>query len=116
MVESRVYLIETCINRGESRVNLFESFIDARESLIHLHSEEVDVILGGNVAPANGWEVCHENVGHIFRHETAQGLMEFQSIGLMRRHEFAFPDAVHTTVCARDAQVGGNSYVAWPAS
>jgi hypothetical protein len=85
LVEPRVNLIETCINRGESRVNLFESFTDARESLIHLHSEEVDVILGGNVAPANWWEVCHENVGH-------------------------------TKVYARDAHVGGNSYVAWPAS
>ncbi len=84
--------------------------------MIHLHSEEVDVVLGGNVAPADRREVCHEDVGDVFGHETSEGLMEGEAIGFTRRHELAFSIAVHTHVCARGAHIGGNSYEACAAS
>ncbi len=84
--------------------------------MIHFGPEDVDVILGGDVAPADGREMSHEGVGHGLRHESAKCLMEREALGLRRCHEFSSSIAVHALVCARDGCCGGKSLAAWAAS
>ena len=58
-------VVEPCIHLTDVGLHVVNVVAESHLESIHVLAEEVDVTGAGDVGPSAGWEVFHQDVGHV---------------------------------------------------